>query len=179
MICRRVCKCEPLLRFNPLNLAKIVCFAKWFKGAKCVSADFLSKTVNKPNEPSRKSNRLKQEKFHVPWATLNYYLGRLMWCNVCVIYVVNLLSKTTLLAMEFNLPYAIADQASLLCENFVPTLISPTLYGLLYSVVMFLYQKTKETGIHNPKMRRYREKKEVVEVHDEVKLSKGEVRPAN
>ncbi|CAH3196925.1 unnamed protein product, partial [Porites evermanni] len=23
MICRRVCKCEPLLRFNPLNLAKI------------------------------------------------------------------------------------------------------------------------------------------------------------
>ena len=35
MICRRVCKCEPLLRFNPLNLAKIVCFAKWIKGAKC------------------------------------------------------------------------------------------------------------------------------------------------
>ena len=34
MICRRVCKCEPLLRFNPLNLAKIVCFAKWVKGAK-------------------------------------------------------------------------------------------------------------------------------------------------
>ena len=24
--------CEPLLRFNPLNLAKIVCFAKWVKG---------------------------------------------------------------------------------------------------------------------------------------------------
>ena len=35
MICRRVCKCEPLLRFNPQNLAKIVCFAKWVKGAKC------------------------------------------------------------------------------------------------------------------------------------------------
>ena len=29
------------------------------------------------------------------------------------------------------------------------------------------------------KKRRYREKKEVVEIHDEVKLSKGEVRPAN
>ena len=28
MVCRTVCKCEPLLRFNPLNLAKIVCFAK-------------------------------------------------------------------------------------------------------------------------------------------------------
>ena len=31
MICRRVCKCEPLLRFNPQNLAKIVCFAEWVK----------------------------------------------------------------------------------------------------------------------------------------------------
>ena len=42
---RRVCKCEPLLRFNPLNLAKIVCFAKWVKGAKCVSSDFLNEKV--------------------------------------------------------------------------------------------------------------------------------------
>ena len=25
-----------------LNLAKIVCFAKWVKGAKCVSSDFLN-----------------------------------------------------------------------------------------------------------------------------------------
>ena len=39
MICRRVCKCEPLLRFNPLNLAK------WVKGAKCVSSDFLNEKV--------------------------------------------------------------------------------------------------------------------------------------
>ena len=38
MICRRVCKCEPLLRFNPLNLVKIVCFAKWVKGAKYFSS---------------------------------------------------------------------------------------------------------------------------------------------
>ena len=45
MICRRVCKCEPLLRFNPLNLAKIVCFAKWVKGAKCVSSDLLNEKV--------------------------------------------------------------------------------------------------------------------------------------
>ena len=45
MICRRVCKCEPLLRFNPLNLAKIVCFAKWVKGANCVSSDFLNEKV--------------------------------------------------------------------------------------------------------------------------------------
>ena len=45
MICRRVCKCEPLLGFNPLNLAKNVCFAKWVKGAKCVSSDFLNEKV--------------------------------------------------------------------------------------------------------------------------------------
>ena len=29
------------MRFNPLNLAKIVCFAKWVKGAKCVNIDAL------------------------------------------------------------------------------------------------------------------------------------------
>ena len=51
---------------------------------------------------------------------------------------------------KFNLPYAISDQASLICANFVPTSISPTLYGLLYSVVMFLQQRTKDTGTNNP-----------------------------
>ena len=45
VICRRVCKCEPLFRFYPLNLAKIVCFAKWVKQAKCVSSDFLNEKV--------------------------------------------------------------------------------------------------------------------------------------
>ena len=33
------------MRFNPLNLAKIVCFAKWVKGAKCVSSDFLNEIL--------------------------------------------------------------------------------------------------------------------------------------
>ena len=51
---------------------------------------------------------------------------------------------------KFNLPYAISDQTSLLCANVVPTLISPTLYGLLYSVVMFLQQRTKDTRTNNP-----------------------------
>ena len=46
MICRRTSKCEPLLRFNPLNLAKIACFAKWVKGAKCVPSHFLYKKVS-------------------------------------------------------------------------------------------------------------------------------------
>ena len=44
---------------------------------------------------------------------------------------------------------------------------------------MFLQQKTKETGIHNPKNDVGIGKKEVVEVHDDEKLSRGEVRPAN
>ena len=33
------------MRFNPQNLAKIVCFAGWVKGAKCVSSDFLNEKV--------------------------------------------------------------------------------------------------------------------------------------
>ena len=32
MICRKASKCELLLRFNPLNLAKTACFTKWDKG---------------------------------------------------------------------------------------------------------------------------------------------------
>ena len=45
---------------------------------------------------------------------------------------------------------------------------------------MFLHQKTKKAAIHNPKKGvGIGKKKEVVEVHDEVKLPKGEVRPAN
>ena len=48
------------------------------------------------------------------------------------------------------MPYAISDQTSLLCANVVATLISPTLYGLLYSVVMFLQQRTKDTRTNNP-----------------------------
>ena len=43
MICRTANKYEPLLRFNPLNLAKIACFAKWLYGAKSVPSDFLYK----------------------------------------------------------------------------------------------------------------------------------------
>ena len=45
VIFRRVCKCEPLFRFNSMNLAKIVCFARWVKRAKCVSSDFLNEKV--------------------------------------------------------------------------------------------------------------------------------------
>ena len=61
----------------------------------------------------------------------------------------NLLTRITV-QRKFNSPYAISVQTSLLYANFVPTLISPTLYGLLYSVVMFLQQRTKDTGTNNP-----------------------------
>ena len=44
---------------------------------------------------------------------------------------------------------------------------------------MFLQQKTKETGIHNPKNGVGIGRNEVVEVHDDEKLSRGEVGPAN
>ena len=69
-----------------------------------------------------------------------------MWCKVCISYE-NLTRATV--PRKFNLPYAISDQTGLLCANFVPTLISPTLYGLLYSVVMFLQQRTKDAGTNN------------------------------
>ena len=46
MIYKRASKCEPLLRFYPLNLAKIACFANWVYGAKSVPSDFLYKRVS-------------------------------------------------------------------------------------------------------------------------------------
>ena len=69
-----------------------------------------------------------------------------MWCKVCISY--EPLTRATV-PRKFNLPYAISDQTGLLCANFVPTLISPTLYGLLYSAVMFLQQRTKDAGTNN------------------------------
>ena len=46
MICRTANKYDSLLRFNPLNLAKIACFAKWLYGAKSVPSDFLHNKVS-------------------------------------------------------------------------------------------------------------------------------------
>ena len=71
------------------------------------------------------------------------------WCGARVAIATNLLTGITV-PRKFNLPCAISDQTSLLCANVVPTLISPTLYGLLYSVVMFLQQRTKDTRTNNP-----------------------------
>ena len=46
---RRANKCEPRLRFIPVNLAKIACFARWVYGAKSVPSDFLFKSVDDSN----------------------------------------------------------------------------------------------------------------------------------
>ena len=71
------------------------------------------------------------------------------WCGARFALATNFSRRITV-PRKFNLPYAIADQRGLLCANSVPTSISPTLYGLLYSVVMFLQQRTKDTGTNNP-----------------------------
>ena len=39
-------KCEPLLRFNPLNLANIACFTKWVKGLSVFPRIFYTKKVS-------------------------------------------------------------------------------------------------------------------------------------
>ena len=102
----------------------------------------------KRNGPNRKSNCLTKRnkstylvpRWIITWAD---------WCGARFALATNLLTRITL-PRTFNLPYAISDQTSLLCTNFVPTLISPTLYGLLYSVVIFLQQRTKDTITNNP-----------------------------
>ena len=52
--------------------------------------------------------------------------------------------------MEIKIAAPYSTPSKLVLRNVVPTSISPTLYGLLYSVVMFLQQRTKDTGTKNP-----------------------------
>ena len=72
-----------------------------------------SKTVNKPNGPNRTSNRLKQEKMSHTLCHAEILLG-LIDVVQCLHYLrrePSILSKSTLPAVEFNLSFAIADQA--------------------------------------------------------------------
>ena len=87
----------------------------------------------------------KEKNIHIPCSITTWA----DWCGARFALAPNLLTRITS-PRKFNLPYAISDQTSLLCTNFVPTLISPTLYGMLYSVVMFLHQRTKDTITNNP-----------------------------
>ena len=98
-------------------------------------------------EPKIKSpNKEKKSTYLVPrwittWAD---------WSGARFALTTNLLARITV-PRKFNLPYVISDQTSLLYTNVVPTLISPTLYGLqLYSAVMFFQQRTKDTRTNNP-----------------------------
>ena len=52
--------------------------------------------------------------------------------------------------MEIKIAAPYSTPSKLVLRNVVPTSISPTLYGLLYSVVMFLQQRTKDIGTNNP-----------------------------
>ena len=141
------------------RVPRTVCRDNWWLAMKALSIPSLrilwSRTRNqiksrienrkKTNGPNR-SKRLKNRKIYIPCATLDYYLGWLMWCKVCIS---NEPSYKKNGASKFNLPYGISDQTGLRYANFVPTLISPTWYGLLY-FVMFLQQRTKDTRTNNP-----------------------------
>ena len=58
----------------------------YFEAESEIRSQVESKTGKKRNGPNRKSNRLTKKKIHIPWATLNNYLGWLMWCKVCISY---------------------------------------------------------------------------------------------
>ena len=83
-----------------------------------------SKTVNKPNAPNRKSNRLKQEKISQTLCHAELLLG-LIDVVQCLHYLrrkPSIVSKTTLPALEFNLSFVIADQAQVKRKCLVQTL---------------------------------------------------------
>ena len=69
------------------------------------------------------------------------------WCGARFALATNFSRRITV-EIQFALRYC--RPRGLLCANSVPTSISPTLYGLLYSAVMFLQQRTKDAGINNP-----------------------------
>ena len=70
-----------------------------------------------------------------------------MWCNVCTS---DESSYKNNIAVEIQFAVRYFRPNESVFAKFVSTSISPTLYGLLYSVVMFLQQRTKDTGTKNP-----------------------------
>ena len=98
-------------------------------------------------EPKIKSsNKGKNSTYLVP----RWIITWVDWSGATFALTTNLLARIAV-PRKFNLPYVISDQTSLIYANVVPTLISPTLYGLqLYSAVVFLQQRTKDTRTNNP-----------------------------
>ena len=131
-------------------------------------------------KPIEKPKRRKQKNPHT-FPTLKYLnLGRLMRCNVCEKYE-PFCKKKKKWPQKFNLFHTLlqAKHVNFWDANFVPTSISPTLYGLLYSA-MFLHQRTNVTGTHTT----ITVKKKNVDVLSMMMTCNGryyedEVRPAN
>ena len=120
----------------------------FFEAESEIRSQVESKTGKKRNGPNRKSNHL-TKKTKSTYLVPRWIITWADWCGARFALAMNLFTRITV-PRKFNLPYAISDQTSLLCTNFVPTLISPTLYGLLYSVVRFLHERTKATITNNP-----------------------------
>ena len=70
-----------------------------------------------------------------------------MWCKVCTSFEPSYKNNIAV-EIQFAVRYFRPNES--VFAKFVSTSISPTLYGLLYSVVMFLQQRTKDTGTKNP-----------------------------
>ena len=70
-----------------------------------------------------------------------------MWCKVCTSFEPSYKNNIAV-EIQFAVRYFRPNES--VFAKFVSTSISPTLYGLLYSVVMFLQQRAKDTGTKNP-----------------------------
>ena len=102
-----------------------------FEAGSGIKLKVESKTGNSRMDRYRKSylpNKEKNSTYLVP----HWILTWADWCGARFALATNLSYKKQRCTWKFHLPYAIPDQASLLCANFVPISISPTLYGLLY-----------------------------------------------
>ena len=132
------------LAIETLSIPSFHIFQSWIRNQiECWIED-----RKKPNGPNRKSDRLTKKKnstYLVPcWI---FCLGWLMWCKVCTSFEPSYKNNVAV-EIQFAVRYFRPNES--VFAKFVPTSISPTLYGLLYSVVMFLQKRTKDTGNNNP-----------------------------
>ena len=103
----------------------------------------------KKDDWTEPKNKLPNKETKSTYLVPHWIIAWADWCGARFALATNLLARITV-PRKFNLPYDISDQTSLLCTNVVPTLISPTLYGLLYSAIMLCQQRTKDTKTNNP-----------------------------
>ena len=118
----------------------------FFEAESGIRSKVESKAGREPNRPIRKSNRLKKKKIPHTLCQVEFLLGLIYVVQSCVS---NESPYKNNVAVEIPFAVRYPDQARLLYANFVPTSISPTLYGMLNSVVRFLHQRTNDTGTNN------------------------------